>query len=91
MTSSSLLSIWRDCGTAGIPPVDTLLGGAVLGGGGGGALFCGVGGGIFGLEPGIGGTLLVRGAEITGVVGEVGDASVEFMLEYREASTTLVD
>ena len=45
-----------------------------------------------GLEPGIGGTLLARGAELTGVVGEVGevgDASDEFMLEYREASTTV--
>lgn len=44
-----------------------------------------------GLEPGIGGTLLARGAELTGVVGEVGDASVEFMLEYREASRTVAD
>lgn len=74
----------------GIPPVDTLLDGAVLGGGGGGALFWGVGGGMPGLDPGIGGILLARGMEFRGVVGEVGDASFESVVNFWEIPAVVV-
>lgn len=56
--------------------MDVLLG-TVRGRGGGGALFCGVGGGITGLEPGMAGTRLDRCADIFEFFGDVGDNSVE--------------
>lgn len=49
--------------------------GAVTGGGGGGARFCGVEGGMAGLAPGIGGTRLDLCEDITGLFGEIGDVS----------------
>lgn len=58
-------------------PVATLLGGALVGGGGGGARFCDAGGGTAGLDPGIGGGRLDLFAAAEGVVGEVGEASFD--------------
>ncbi len=63
-------------GIALYSPVDVLLG-TVRGSGGGGALLCGVGAGMTGLEPGIGGTRLDRCADIFEFFGDVGDISVE--------------
>ena len=63
----------------------------LLGGGGGGALLCAV------TAPsaappglGIGGTLLALWAEVTGVVGDVGDVSVEPILDLSKALTVAV-
>lgn len=66
--------------------MDVLLG-TVTGGGGGGALFCEVGGGITGLEPGMGGTRLDRCADVFGFFGDVGDISVEGTREPWERLT----
>ena len=63
-------------GTALGSPVDVLLG-ALTGGGGGGALFCGVGGAMAELEPGTGGTRLERCTEATALFGDVGEVSAE--------------
>ena len=66
-------------------PVEVLLGTVLLGGGGGGALLCVVTAPSAAPPgPGIGGTLLARWAEVTGVVGDVGDVS-NSMLDLSEA------
>lgn len=63
----------------------------LLGGGGGGALLCAVTApGAAPPGPGIGGTLLARWAEVTGVVDDVGDVSVEPMLDLSKALTIAV-
>ena len=63
----------------------------LLGGGGGGALLCAVTAPSTAPPgPGIGGTLLARWAAVTGVVGELGDVSVEPMLDLSEALTVAV-
>lgn len=90
MISSSLSSPGRDCGTGGIPPVRTLLGAALLGGSGGGARVCAGLGGRAEPGPGIGGTLLALWADVTGRVGEVGDAAAEPTLVFSWVSTVAV-